>query len=71
MTSRRSVLAIFGTRPEVIELAPVREVLGASRTLGPKVCVTGQHREMLAQTLALFGAGRDAIVAAHLEATLA
>ena len=55
MTARRSVLAIFGTRPEAIKLAPVIEALLASRTLQPKVCVTGQHREMLDQTLALFG----------------
>jgi UDP-N-acetylglucosamine 2-epimerase len=55
MTHRRSVLVIFGTRPEAIKLAPVIEALVTSRTLTARVCVTGQHREMLDQTLALFG----------------
>jgi UDP-N-acetylglucosamine 2-epimerase len=52
--STRRVLVIFGTRPEAIKLAPVIEALAAVRTLAPRVCVTGQHREMLAQMLALF-----------------
>jgi UDP-N-acetylglucosamine 2-epimerase (non-hydrolysing) len=55
MSERRPVLVIFGTRPEAIKLAPVIEALAASRTLAPRVCVTGQHRQMLDQMLALFG----------------
>jgi UDP-N-acetylglucosamine 2-epimerase len=54
MTDRRPVLVIFGTRPEAIKLAPVIDALATSRTLVPRVCVTGQHREMLAQMLAMF-----------------
>lgn len=54
MTARHPVLVIFGTRPEAIKLAPVIDALAASRTLVPRVCVTGQHREMLEQMLALF-----------------
>jgi UDP-N-acetylglucosamine 2-epimerase (non-hydrolysing) len=55
MSDRRPVLVIFGTRPEAIKLAPVIEALAASPTLTPRVCVTGQHRQMLDQMLALFG----------------
>lgn len=54
MSERRRVLVIFGTRPEAIKLAPVIEALAVSTRLTPRVCVTGQHREMLDQMLALF-----------------
>lgn len=53
--SPRKVLAIMGTRPEVIKLAPV--VLELARQNGSfeaQVCVTGQHREMLDQMLRVF-----------------
>lgn len=49
------VLVVFGTRPEAIKLAPViREMARRGRGLAPVVCVSGQHRELLAQVLALF-----------------
>jgi UDP-N-acetylglucosamine 2-epimerase len=54
MSARRPVLVVFGTRPEAIKLAPVIAALAATRTLVPRVCVTGQHREMLDQMLRLF-----------------
>lgn len=52
------VLSVFGTRPEAIKMAPV--VLGLSqdaRFIG-RVCVTGQHLEMLDQVTQLFGIER-------------
>jgi UDP-N-acetylglucosamine 2-epimerase (non-hydrolysing) len=48
------VLFAFGTRPEAIKLAPVIRRLSASPEFDCRVCVTGQHREMLAQFLELF-----------------
>jgi UDP-N-acetylglucosamine 2-epimerase (hydrolysing) len=54
MSERRRILVIFGTRPEAIKLAPVVEALAAAPTLTPRLCVTGQHREMLDQMLTLF-----------------
>lgn len=51
------VLAIFGTRPEAIKLAPViRELQRRSTDTGlqPIVCITAQHRQMLDQVLRLF-----------------
>jgi UDP-N-acetylglucosamine 2-epimerase (non-hydrolysing) len=58
-TSRRPVLVVFGTRPEAIKLAPVIHALAAAPHLIARVCVTGQHREMLDQMLALFGIRPD------------
>jgi UDP-N-acetylglucosamine 2-epimerase (non-hydrolysing) len=46
-------MTVFGTRPEAIKVAPVIKELGA-RGVPQVVCVTGQHREMLDQMLALF-----------------
>ena len=46
------ILIIFGTRPEAIKMAPL--VLRLRQDLDVKVCVTGQHREMLDQILKLF-----------------
>src|SRR5215471_6324705 len=48
------VLFIFGTRPEAIKLAPVVRELTGRRNFECKICVTGQHREMLSQVLDLF-----------------
>jgi UDP-N-acetylglucosamine 2-epimerase (non-hydrolysing) len=53
MTSRR-ILTIFGTRPEAIKMAPLVLALAADQRFEAKLCVTGQHREMLDQVLALF-----------------
>ncbi len=48
------VLALFGTRPEAIKMAPVVIRLGQTEGVDVKVCVTAQHREMLDQVLHLF-----------------
>src|SRR5215471_18388338 len=48
------VLFVFGTRPEAIKLAPVFRELAACPDFDCRICVTGQHREMLAQVLDLF-----------------
>lgn len=46
-------LLVFGTRPEAIKMAPLVEGC-KKRNIEFKVCVTGQHREMLDQVLQLF-----------------
>jgi UDP-N-acetylglucosamine 2-epimerase (non-hydrolysing) len=51
---RRRVMAIFGTRPEAIKVAPVLAALEESPDFEPVIVVTGQHREMLGQVLELF-----------------
>ena len=49
-----NVLCVFGTRPEAIKMAPVIKALGNNNQICTKVCVTGQHREMLDQVLDCF-----------------
>jgi UDP-N-acetylglucosamine 2-epimerase (non-hydrolysing) len=51
-TIRLSV--IFGTRPEAIKLAPVVLALQQEADFACRVCVTGQHRQMLDQVLDVF-----------------
>ena len=48
------VLTVFGTRPEAIKMAPVVKALSAAEDMDARVCVTGQHRQMLDQVLDLF-----------------
>jgi len=48
------VLSVFGTRPEAIKMAPVVHAIAAAEGLEGRVCVTGQHKEMLDQVLQLF-----------------
>lgn len=49
------VMAVYGTRPEAIKMAPVIRALHASSRFQPIVTVTGQHREILDQVNDLFG----------------
>jgi UDP-N-acetylglucosamine 2-epimerase (non-hydrolysing) len=48
------VLSVFGTRPEAIKMAPLVNLLKQDPMIDSRVCVTGQHREMLDQVLKLF-----------------
>lgn len=48
------ILTVFGTRPEAIKMAPLALALNDDNRFEAKVCVTGQHREMLDQVLELF-----------------
>ncbi|HSF81092.1 MAG TPA: UDP-N-acetylglucosamine 2-epimerase (non-hydrolyzing) [Anaerolineales bacterium] len=55
-----SILAIFGTRPEAIKMAPVvKQLERYPEKLHVQVCVTGQHRQMLDQVLSLFSITPD------------
>ena len=47
-------LIIFGTRPEAIKMAPLVNQFLKDNRFETKVCVTGQHREMLDQVLSFF-----------------
>lgn len=53
-TNQLKVLSVFGTRPEAIKMAPLVLALAGDERFDAKVCVTGQHREMLDQVLVLF-----------------
>lgn len=51
----KTVLLVFGTRPEAIKMAPlVKKFQEYPDYFDTKVCVTGQHREMLDQVLKIF-----------------
>ena len=56
---RLSVLALFGTRPEVIKLAPVIDRLGRDERFRVRVVSTSQHREMIEGLLHLFSIRPD------------
>ncbi|MBI1321551.1 MAG: UDP-N-acetylglucosamine 2-epimerase (non-hydrolyzing) [Candidatus Hydrogenedens sp.] len=50
------VLVTMGTRPEAIKMAPVVLALQARPDIFEvRVCLTGQHRELLDQVIAVFG----------------
>ena len=50
----KTVMLVFGTRPEAIKMCPLVNELKKRETLKTVVCVTGQHREMLTQVLEAF-----------------
>lgn len=52
---RKKILLVFGTRPEAIKMAPLVKAFTNNKELFEmKVCVTGQHKEMLDQVLDFF-----------------
>ena len=55
----KTILCIFGTRPEAIKMAPVVHALRANPHFRCLVCVTAQHREMLDQVMQLFALKAD------------
>lgn len=56
----KKILLVFGTRPEAIKMAPLAlKLQHYSQDFEIKVCVTGQHRQMLDQVLELFGLKPD------------
>ena len=56
----KRILLVFGTRPEAIKMCPlVKEFQKYPETFETLVCVTGQHREMLDQVLAIFDVKPD------------
>lgn len=50
----KKILIIFGTRPEAIKCCPVVIELKKRKIFDVKVCVTGQHREMIRPILDSF-----------------
>ena len=53
------VMLVFGTRPEAIKMCPLVNELKTRKEIRTKVCVTGQHRQMLDQVLKAFGVMPD------------
>ncbi len=58
--SRRKIVTILGTRPEVIKMAPVIREIGLRPSIFEHIVVaTAQHRQMLDQVLEVFGIKPD------------
>ena len=55
----KTILLIFGTRPEAIKMCPLVNELKSRKNIKTVVCVTGQHRQMLDQVLEAFGVVPD------------
>lgn len=57
---RKTILVVFGTRPEAIKMCPLVLALNnRPHDFRTVVCVTGQHREMLDQVLSVFNITPD------------
>lgn len=50
----KKIMVVFGTRPEAIKMCPLVKELNERKNVETVVCVSGQHREMLAQVLGAF-----------------
>lgn len=50
----KKIMLVFGTRPEAIKMCPLVNELKTRNDLVTKVCVTGQHRQMLDRVLDTF-----------------
>ena len=55
----KKIMLVFGTRPEAIKMCPLVNELKSRDCFDVKVCVTGQHREMLHQVLKVFNVVPD------------
>ena len=54
------VLTVFGTRPEAIKMAPlIAELARHPEVIQNKNCLTGQHKDMVASLIDLFGIRAD------------
>jgi len=51
---RKKIMAVFGTRPEAIKMAPLLQALQKNKNYKLIITVTAQHREMLDQVMELF-----------------
>jgi UDP-N-acetylglucosamine 2-epimerase (non-hydrolysing) len=49
------ILAVIGTRPEAIKMAPVVLALRATPGVDVRLCLTAQHRDMLDDVVRIFG----------------
>ena len=56
---RKTIMLVFGTRPEAIKMCPLVRELKKRPEVRTLVCVTGQHRGMLQQVLDAFGVVPD------------
>ena len=51
---KKTILVVFGTRPEAIKMAPVVIALKLKKSFNIIVCTTGQHKQMVDDALSIF-----------------
>lgn len=57
---KTKILVLFGTRPEAIKMAPLVKAFKQNNdSFETKVCITGQHKEMLDQVISFFDIAVD------------
>jgi UDP-N-acetylglucosamine 2-epimerase (non-hydrolysing) len=56
---KKTIMVVFGTRPEAIKMAPVALALRDDPAFEVIVCVTAQHRNMLDQVMSIFNLDAD------------
>ncbi|MEZ4647934.1 MAG: UDP-N-acetylglucosamine 2-epimerase (non-hydrolyzing) [Candidatus Eisenbacteria bacterium] len=59
MTGERTVVSVFGTRPEIIKMAPVLRALAGRPGIRSKVVLTSQHTDLARPFLDRFGVSAD------------
>ena len=59
ISTKKRILVIFGTRPEAIKMCPLILELKGTEKIECKVCLTGQHEEMLQQVMECFDIQED------------
>ena len=55
----KTIMLVFGTRPEAIKMCPLVNELKTRESIKTVVCVTGQHRQMLDMVLDTFNVVPD------------
>lgn len=55
----KTILFIFGTRPEAIKMIPIYKLFKTSDKFNTKLCITAQHREMLDDVMNFFDVEAD------------
>ena len=60
MVGTKKITVVFGTRPEAIKMCPLIKELKRRDCFDVCVCLTGQHRELTAEVMNLFGERADA-----------
>ncbi len=58
-SQKKKIMVVAGTRPEAVKMSPIMLELMKTPGAEPILCLTGQHREMLDQTLTVFGLKGD------------
>ena len=55
----KKIMLVFGTRPDAVKMCPLALELKKRASFDVKVCLTGQHREMLDSVMDTFGVSAD------------